>query len=370
VDVDGKEDEQVASISRHRAASADAPSRAADGDGQRRRPAVMADVAALAGVSQMTVSRVINHQSRVKAETRERVVAAMSELDYRPNAAARALVTGRTSILGVVSFDTTLFGPASTLSGIEDAARTAGYFVSVASLRSITTRSIGEAVERLVAQAVDGIIVIAPHVIVADALGELAPDVPLVAVQNPGKGVVPSVSVDQEAGASRVTRYLLSLGHTAIWHIAGPDGWLEAQARDRAMRTALRAAGCPAPPALSGDWSARSGYEQGKLILESGEATAVFVGNDQMALGVLRAFSEAGLCVPGDISVVGFDDIPEAAYFAPPLTTVRQDFGELGRRSIAHLLERIDVPRGRRSQRVLIEPELVVRESTGPVPRR
>jgi DNA-binding LacI/PurR family transcriptional regulator len=340
------------------------------GDGARRRPAVMADVAALAGVSQMTVSRVINDQGRVKADTRERVLAAMSELGYRPNAAARTLVTGRSSILGVVSFDTTLYGPASTLSGIEDAARTAGYFVSVASLRSMTVQSIGEAVERLSAQAVDGIIVIAPHTFVAAALDSLPPDVPLVAVQGPSRGPVPTVSVDQVTGASRVTRYLLSLGHTAIWHIAGPAGWLEAQARERAWRKTLVAAGCAVPPALTGDWSARSGYEQGKVIVEAGEATAVFVGNDQMALGALRAFHEAGLRVPADISVVGFDDIPEAAYFAPPLTTVRQDFSELGRRSIAHLLERIDAAGPRRPQWVTVEPELVLRESSGPAPRR
>lgn len=336
----------------------------------RRRPAVMADVAARAGVSQMTVSRVINAHGGVKAETRARVLAAMSELGYRPNAAARALVTGRSSILGVVSFDTTLYGPASTLSGIEDAARTAGYFVSVASLRSMTVASIGEAVERLAAQAVDGIMVIAPHTFVAEALDGLHPDVPLVAVQGPSRSPVPTVSVDNAAGAGRVTRYLLSLGHTSIWHVAGPSGWLEAQSRERAWRKTLLAAGCPVPPPLVGDWSARSGYEQGKLIAEDGGATAVFVANDQMALGALRAFHEAGLRVPTDISVVGFDDIPEAAYFAPPLTTVRQDFSELGRRGIARLLERIDDPSSPAPQRVMIEPELVVRESSGPAPRR
>lgn len=340
-----------------------------NGEAGKRRPAVMADVAARAGVSQMTVSRVLNAQGHVKDETRSRVLAAMAELGYRPNAAARALVTGRSSILGVVSFDTTLYGPASTLSGIEDAARNAGYFVSIASLRSVTAHAIIEAVDRLAAQAVDGIVVIAPHTLVAETLGELRHDVPLVAVQSPGSAPVPTVSVEQGSGAARVTRYLLSLGHTAIWHIAGPEGWLEARAREDAWREALRSAGHPVPPVLMGDWSAGSGYEQGRRIVEAGEATAVFVANDQMALGALRAFHEAGLRVPEDVSVVGFDDIPEAAYFAPPLTSVRQDFSELGRRGIAQLLERIENPESRGPQSVLIEPELVVRESSGPVRR-
>ena len=326
----------------------------------------MADVAKLAGVSQMTVSRVLNNQASVRPDTRARVLAAMSELGYRPNTAARTLVTGRSSAVGVVSFDATLYGPASTLAGIEDAAREAGYSVSVASLRSMTAEAIAEAVERLTVHAVVGIIVIAPHRFVVDGLAGMPHSVPLVAVQGPGAAPVPTVSVDQAAGAGMAMRHLLELGHEAIWHIAGPKGWLEARGRERAWRAALTAAGHVVPPMLTGDWSSRSGYEQARKIAAAGEATAVFVANDHMALGALRAFGEAGLRVPDDISVVGFDDVPEAAYFMPPLTTVRADFAALGRRSLTHLLDVLEDANAQEAG-VVLPPELVQRQSTGAV---
>ncbi len=339
------------------------------GVGGRRRPAVMADVAKLAGVSQMTVSRVLNNQTSVRPSTRARVLAAMAELDYRPNTAARTLVTGRSSVVGVVSFDATLYGPASTLAGIEEAAREAGYSVSVASLRSMSTEAIAEAVERLTVNSVVGIIVIAPHRFVVDGLAGMPHAVPLVAVQGPSAGPVPTVSVDQGASVGKAMGHLLELGHEAIWHIAGPEGWLEARGREEAWRAELIAAGHELPPVLKGDWSARSGYEQARRIVADGTASAVFVANDHMALGALRAFGEAGLRVPEDISVVGFDDVPEAAYLMPPLTTVRADFNALGRRSLLHLLDVLE-DESEQEPGIVLQAELVVRESTGPAPRR
>jgi DNA-binding LacI/PurR family transcriptional regulator len=334
--------------------------------GSPRRSAVMGDVAALAGVSQMTVSRVINDRPGVRDETRRRVLRAMQELDYRPNVAARALVTGRSKTLGVVSFDTTLYGPASTLFGIEVAARDAGYFVSIATLASIDRRALGDAVERLREQAVDGVIVIAPHDATVEGLRDLAVDVPLVAVEGGVGGGAPVATVDQYTGAARATSHLLSLGHETVWHISGPVEWPEARARERAWRETLSTAGCRVPDVLVGDWSARSGYTHGKTLIEADDATAVFVANDHMALGLLRALHEAGLRVPADLSVVGFDDVPEAAFFSPPLTTVRQDFAEVGRRAMRQLLDQLE---GRtRPADAVIEPDLVLRESTGKAP--
>lgn len=336
--------------------------------GSPRRTAVMGDVAALAGVSQMTVSRVINDRSGVRDETRTRVLRAMQELDYRPNVAARALVTGRSKTLGVVSFDTTLYGPASTLFGIEVAARAAGYFVSIATLASLDRRALGDAVERLREQAVDGVIVIAPHDATVEGLRDLAVDVPLVAVEGGFGGGAPVVAVDQYAGAARATGHLLSLGHETVWHISGPAEWLEARARERAWQETLSAAGRRIPEVLVGDWSARSGYAHGKTLIDAADATAVFVANDHMALGLLRALHEAGLRVPADVSVVGFDDVPEAAFFSPPLTTVRQDFAEVGRRAMRQLLDQLE---GRtRPADGVIEPDLVLRESSGMAPAR
>ena len=331
----------------------------------RPRAPVMSDVGRLAGVSHQTVSRVINGSPHVRPETRDRVLAAMEALGYRPNSVARALVTGRSKTLGVVSFDTTLYGPASTLFGIERAAHEAGYFIIVASLKALDRSSVTDAVERLRRQGVDGILAIAPHEEAGDALLHTHADVPLVAVEaGPDDGVA-VVAVDQVAGAVSATRHLLELGHLTVHHISGPPNFKESRQREDGWRSALEAAGAPVPAALAGDWSPQAGYELGRRLGADPAVTAVFVANDQMALGLLRATHEAGRAVPGELSVVGFDDIPEAAYFLPPLTTVRQDFIEMGRRSLRLLLDTIETGRGADSGS-LVPPELIVRESTGP----
>jgi len=329
----------------------------------------MADVAKLAGVSHQTVSRVVNDSTQVRPETKQRVLAAMRQLDYRPNLAARALVTGRSGTLGVVSFDTTLYGPASTLFAIEQAAHAAGYFITIVSLLALDRTSVLGAVERLRVQGVDGILVITPQEGGADALVNLPAGVPVVAVEAGRPNSVPLVAVDQFAGAVDATQLLLDLGHETAWHIAGPRDFLEAQQRVDGWRATLEAAGAAVPPVLVGDWSPRSGYRLGQQLAKAPDVTAVFVANDQMALGVLRALHECGREIPREISIVGFDDIPEAQYFTPPLTTVRQDFSEMGRSSLRLLLELMQNT-GQPPQRLTIAPELVVRRSTGPPPKR
>jgi DNA-binding LacI/PurR family transcriptional regulator len=329
----------------------------------------MTDVARVAGVSHQTVSRVLNDSGKVRPETRARVLSAVRLLDYRRNSVARALVTGRTQTLGVVSFDTTLYGPASTLFGIERAAHAEDYFVSVVSVTTLDRESILSAVERLRAQGVDGVLVIAPLQSAADAVVHVPGDLPVVAVEAGPEHTVPVVAVDQVAGATAATRHLLELGHRTVWHVAGPPGWVEAHQRTDGWLAALEAAGADAPPVLAGDWSARSGYELGRRLVTVRDVTAIFAANDQMALGILRAVHEAGRAVPRELSVAGFDDIPEAQYFTPPLTTVRQDFMEVGRQSLMLLLAQMSGP-ARSSSRVVVEPELTVRESTAaPAPR-
>lgn len=330
----------------------------------RSRP-VMADVALRAGVSHQTVSRVINGSDSVRPETRERVLAAMRELDYRPNSLARALVTGRSRTLGVVSFDTTLYGPASTLFGIERAAHAQGYFVNIVSVTSLDRDLVLGAVEQLHGQGVEGILLITPQERAVEALVHLPPGLPVVAVEAGPDESVPVVTVDQVEGAAAATRHLLELGHRTVWHLAGPADWLEAQQRVAGWMAALTAAGASPPPLLTGDWSARSGYELGQRLAGVRDATAIFAANDQMALGVLRAMHEAGRDVPHAVSVVGFDDIPEAQFFTPPLTTVHQDFNEVGRQSLMLLLDEIGA--GTRSaKRVVVPPALKVRDSTAP----
>jgi DNA-binding LacI/PurR family transcriptional regulator len=328
----------------------------------------MTDVARLAGVSYQTVSRVLHDSPNVRDETRERVLAAIRQLDYRPNSMARALVTGRSKTLGVVTFDTTLYGPATTLHGIEQAGHDAGFAVIVSSLRSLNRHTVLAAIQRLRDQGVDGVAIIAPVRAGADALRHVMPDFAVVAVAAAPGASIPVASVDQAAGAAAATRHLLDLGHKTVWHLAGPAEWKEAEDRIDGWRSVLQAAGAPIPELLRGDWTARSGYDLGAELLEVEGLTAVFAANDQMALGLLRRLHEAGLAVPHDLSVVGFDDIPEAAYFTPPLTTVRQDFGELGRRCLHLLLACIEGEKA--SPRVVVTPELVVRASTSPMPSR
>ena len=343
----------------------------------------MSDVAALAGVSHQTVSRVIAEHPNVRPRTRARVLAAIEELGYRPNIAARALATGRSRTLGVVSMNSTLFGPASTLYSIEEAAKHAGYFVTVASVRSFDRTSLREATTRLLGQAVDGLVVIAPLASAADALRDLPKDIPVVSVDGDPDAHDTVVRVDQVTGARIATLHLLAAGHATVWHVAGPQDWIDAQGRIAGWQAALLASGAEVPPLLNGDWSARSGYQAGQVLARMPEVTAVFAGNDQMALGLLRALNERNRQVPGDVSIVGFDDIPEAAFFTPPLTTVRQDFDEVGRRSLHMLIEQITAggadPTGTGANpgtgddggdggtgHILVETELIVRESTAP----
>jgi DNA-binding LacI/PurR family transcriptional regulator len=327
------------------------------------RPPVMADVAQLAGVSHQTVSRVLNDHPNVRPHTREKVLEAIRQLAYRPNAAARALVTRRTHTLGVISIDSTLYGPAMMLDGIERAAQH-GYFVLIASLPALDRRSMLDTVDRFLGHSVDGIIVIAPQTSAVAALSHVPSDMPLVAVGCGTRAPLTSVAVDNAAGACTATRYLLDLGHQTVYHVAGPSSWLDARERTDGWRTALRDTGAPEPEILSGDWSARSGYEIGQKLARRPEVTAVFCSNDTIALGLIRALSEAGRRVPEDVSVVGFDDVPESGYFLPPLTTVRQDFSELGRRALGALVDRISS--GGAGEHLRVPPEFVVRASAAP----
>lgn len=219
------------------------------------RRAVMSDVARLAGVSHQTVSRVLNGSPQVRPETRDRVLAAMRKLDYRPNAVARALVTGRSRTLGVVTFNTTLFGPASTLVGVERAADAEGYAVNIVSLEALSREAITRSIDRLRAQGVDGVVVIAPHV--STILWDLPATVPVVAVEAAPQDGVASVAVDQCQGARLATEHLLAQGHPTVHHLAGPSEWTEAGQRVEGWLAALEAAGAIAPAPLRGDWSPR-----------------------------------------------------------------------------------------------------------------
>jgi DNA-binding LacI/PurR family transcriptional regulator len=333
------------------------------------RALVMSDVAARAGVSHQTVSRVINGHPNVAPQTRERVEQAIRELGYRPNTAARALVTGSTRTIGFVTVNMNQYGPAQTLVGLERAARAAGYSLSVTVLDEATADAMRDAVDRFVAQSVDAVLALATYDDAVEALHLVHTPLPLVTVQSGGAIEEPAVGVDQVAGARLATRHLLDLGHRTVHHVTGPADSQEARDRIQGWRAELAAAGAAEPVCAHGDWTPSSGYEAGRQLAarrrEGEEITAVFLANDQMAMGLLAALHEEGLEAPRDVSVVGFDDLPEAPYLTPPLTTVRQDFAELGHRAVELVLARLA---GQELHPQPVPPVLLVRSSTGPIP--
>lgn len=331
----------------------------------------MTDVARAAGVSHQTVSRVLSQHPNVSPATRAAVMEVVERLGYRRNSAARALATRRTHTLGVIAANTTFHGPASTLTGVQEAARDRGYLVSAVTLRTPTHAALSEAMQHLATWGVEGVIVVTSQRDTVRALAALDAPCPIVTVEGGDTLGLPGVSLDQNLGARMITEHLLAAGHSTVWHVAGPENWLESEARVAGWESSLREAGAEVPPPVRGDWSPMSGYQAGqqlagRVLASSGRGsglTAVFVANDQMALGVLRAFREVGVRTPEDVAVAGFDDIPEAEFFPPPLTTIRQDFTKLGQTSIALLLDLIE-GRADEPRQLTVAPELIVRAST------
>ena len=321
------------------------------------------DVARLAGVSYQTVSRVLNDSPSIKESTKQRVLDVITEIGYRPNQAARALVTSKSRTIGVLSSQTSHYGPTTSITAIEHAAREAGYRLSITNISSSDYTSIKAGLDYLLSQSIEALVVIAPQVRVFEVIKDLAISVPFVTLQSTDLDSSHSLSVDQVAGARMATRHLIELGHTEIMHISGPQDWIEAEARMQGFLDAINGADLRTRAPILGDWTAHFGYYAGIELLRMRDFTAVFAGNDQMALGFMHACREMGLSIPGDMSVVGFDDIPEAAHFFPPLTTVRQNFADVGRRAVSLLLGELrgDVALSHEQ----IPPELVIRESTG-----
>ena len=320
------------------------------------------DVARLAGVSYQTVSRVLNEHPSIRETTKQRVLDVISEIGYRPNQAARALVTSRSRTIGVLTAQSAHYGPTTSITAIEHAAREAGYRITITSIASNEYPSIKTALDHLLTQAVEALVVIAPQVRVLEAIRELDITVPYVTLQDADAlGAAHSMSVDQVAGERLATQHLINLGHTEIMHISGPQDWIEAEARMQGYLEAINSSDLRTRAPILGDWSAHFGYYAGLELLRFRDFTALFAGNDQMALGFIHACWDSGLNVPGDISVVGFDDIPEAAHFYPPLTTVRQNFTEIGRRAVSILLSQLQ---GDPVDHAQIEPELIIRRST------
>lgn len=333
---------------------------------QRARSVSIRDVAAAASVSYQTVSRVINDHPSVRDSTRERVLEVIAELGFRPNRAARTLAGGRIHAVTALASNTTLYGYASILQGIEEAARVAGYAVGIRVLESEEPGEIRDAVDRATDPGT-ALIVIAYDRAGTKALAAIPPGIPVAAAvetpSGPDAEGKPWVWVDDRRAARDATRYLLGLGHRTVHYVPIPtsprlEGW----------RSALEEAGVPVPEPGETGWDAEAGYRAGTRLAADPDATAVLCGNDDIAIGVIRAMREARRPIPESVSIVGFDDVPSAAFLSPALTTVRLDFVGLGRACFA-LLHGLVAPESASAAGPVLEPELIVRESAGPPPR-
>ncbi|TQK20636.1 LacI family transcriptional regulator [Microbacterium sp. SLBN-154] len=308
----------------------------------RRARLGMREVAAAAGVSPQTVSRVLNDHPHIRPETRARVLETVSRLGYRVNNAARTLGTRSTRTLGVLASDATLYGPAVGIAALDAAAREQGRWIATAYADADSESSVIAAADRLLTQGVDGIIVLAPHLTTSAALRKAHPDVRMAALHE-GEG-----AERQAEGAAAAVRHLIGLGHRRIARLAGPAAWSEAVSREAGAVAALTEAGLDTTLRWEGDWTAATAAGLSRAIAaaarEPDGPTAVVAANDQMALGLISGLRAAGVEVPGSVSVTGFDDNPDAAFYRPALTTVRLDVAGEARRAVAEVLGEIDAP--------------------------
>jgi DNA-binding LacI/PurR family transcriptional regulator len=333
-------------------------------DDKSSRAANIFDVARLAGVSHQTVSRVLNNVPKVRPATKERVEQAIAQLRYSPSPAARALVTRRTRTIGLITPGTSEYGPTSTAVNFNVAARAERFSVDTVTSLDSDPAGVRAIIESLLRQRVDAIVLVVSDVTVLEVVQALELSIPLVIVAASSRRSPATVSIDQYRGARSAVRHLIELGHDRIFHLAGPHEAPDSIERVRGWRDELNANRLIVQDDVpNGDWSARSGYERGMQFTEIGVGSAVFAANDYMALGLISALHERGLRVPEDVSVLGFDDVPEAGYFMPSLTTVRQDFAALGGLIMQKVLIAIEEPESV-TESTPLPTTLVVRQST------
>lgn len=334
------------------------------------KPVSMFDVAKRAGVSHQTVSRVINDSPQVADATRAKVKAVIAELGYRPNRSARTLAGGAVRSVTVLTTDTSLYGTAETLRGIEDAARAAGFTILISVLDPEATYTEADILARLPHDGAPAILIAhddttinAVHVLLKrQAHATVATGMERLGIEQSTADWL--VSLDDRTVAARATKYLLDMGHTTVHYLAIPS----TASRRAGWAAALAEAGIEEPPVVRSGWTIGSAYEAALELVVDPDVTAILCGNDDLAFGVLYAAHRAGRTVPGDLSVIGFDDSPLAAYHVPPLTTVDLDFRGVGRGAFE--LVRRKLEGGPRLRPVWRSPELIVRETSGPPDQR
>jgi DNA-binding LacI/PurR family transcriptional regulator len=337
------------------------------GDRPLGKRATIYDVAREAGVSAQTVSRFLKGYQGILPDTKARVVAALDNLGYQPNLTARSLITGRSHRLGALTHEVAEVGPSKILQGASAAARQAGYLLDIVALDMTDPAHINAALKLLRSQDLAGVLALSTTDEMTQAFGTADFPVPaLIATEADfDTGGAPSSRFHE--GMAGLVASLEEWGHQRFLHLAGPSNWSAARNRKRAFEAALAERSLESTGVVFGDWSAESGYRAISGLPHNFGATAVICANDQMALGALLALAERGLRVPDDISVTGIDDIPEAAYFSTPLTTLRIDFLAEGRLAVEQLLHTIGVRESEPAQPP--NSTLITRKSIGPVRR-
>lgn len=329
-------------------------------------PPTIKDVARVAGVSVATVSRALNGADNVLPGTRQRILDAARDLRFSPSGAARSLITKRTDTIGALLPD--LYGEyfSELIRGIDQAARARGLHLLVSSSHGDADEA--AAALRAMNGRVDGLLVMSPHADADFLQHNLPVGLPAVLINTgtelPGH---PRFFVDNFGGALAMTRHLAAAGRHRIAFISGPAGNLEAQERLRGYREGLKPG--MREYVFEGDFSQETGYSAGQRIAQSRpRPDAVFAANDLTAIGCLAALGEAGLRVPEDVALAGFDDIPIARYVAPALTTVRVPIAALGAAALEMLALGIEAPGSQATQSIAMPVELAVRRSCGTGP--
>jgi DNA-binding LacI/PurR family transcriptional regulator len=327
-------------------------------------------VAELAGVSHQTVSRVVNGSTLVTDRTRTRVLDAIRQLDYRPNKAARNLASKRSTLIGVITYAADSYGPSHLIISLSQSAMRLGYHLVLASAADPTPSQVKQCAAQLREHGVDGFILNMPLTMELAILAEIFGPAPYVVMDANGGHRYPTIAIDHQMGSRRATEYLIANGHRKIACVSGPLSWRCAMLRRKGWSQALEGNHLPLGPAAEQEWSAEGGYLAARgLLAGKRRFTAVVAANDQMALGVLEALAEAGVGVPEEVSVIGFDNMPESRYFRPPLTTVNHDFDVLGSTSLEFVTDLIADRTTVRHHRNII-PELVIRDTVRSVNRR
>lgn len=333
----------------------------------KKSRATMLDVADMAGVSYQTVSRVINNHPYVSDDARQKVQNAIDTLGYRPSKAATKLRSRLSKTIAIILYGSWFHGPVQIALNAEMVAKTSGFDVILVNVTE-TEEQVIRALEHVKDWSVDGVIMIIPaQGISAEQITAICDDIPVVYIDSQPSPRLPSISLDDRYGTQKVIEHLIELGHRQFCEISGPLNWHSGQLRHQACVETLKLHGIEPAIHIEGNWSTPGGYQATRRLLEKGHRfSAVIAANDSMALGAYRALHQAGLSVPDQVSVVGFDDILEAAYFTPPLTTVSHDFIQLGALGFEYLMQLMDNPDTVIEQK-LIRPKLIVRESTAPI---